>query len=103
MRTYSIRHKVGSFAERFQNKDAGSVPNADDDDPFTKAATAPWLSTHRTHVRRLSLGHLRAMHTMSMASHSSEMKMGDSSGMLLTTSMHQLGRWAETTVLVLPA
>ena len=100
--TYSIRHKVDPFAKRFQNKDASSVPNADDDDPFTTAAKAHWLSTHRTHVRCLSVGHSRARHTMRMAARSSKMKIGDSPGMLLTMSMNQLGRWGETAVSVLP-
>ena len=87
---------------RSQKSDARSVPNAEDDDPFTKAATAAWLSTHRTQVRCLSLGHLRARRTASMAARSSKMKMGDSPGTLLTMSMNQLGRWADAIVLVSP-
>ena len=102
--TYSIRNKVEPLAERFQNNDARSVPNAEDDDPSTNAATAAWLSIHRTQVRCFPLVHLGARKTMSMAApaHSSKMKIGDSPGMLLTMSMNQLGRWAGAAVLVSP-
>ena len=102
-RTYSTHRNVDHLAERFQRNDARSVPNADDGDPFAKAATAAWLSTHRAHVRFLPLGHFRARQTMSTESHSSKMKIGDSHGTLLTMSMSQFGRWADAAVLFSPA
>ena len=76
--TYSIHQMVDPRSEMLQNRDTSKQPSLDEDPPFTKAATAAWLSTHNTQVRGFVVGQASAIQAIRTAAHNSKINIGDS-------------------------
>ena len=90
---YSIHQRVFPRAATVQNKLTNTPARLDGEMPFTSAATAALLSTHKTQVLGCSPLHPMAVYTVKIDAQSSYMNIGDSFSHDYASLQNRSGKW----------